>query len=311
MLNVVILHWNQCLREILFVLNVKVNLAHRMINVNNPPKKLWNIYERKNRRKKYSNVYKIVSMRRKRSKTLLIWENIFSSFRYFSPPQTSTPLLTRQSSTKSFFTQSSELPNRKRQHSISPINHVKKRIKIDRQRKHSESDDDEQPIKRKHEKLPAFLRQSIPENITDEDISLFTQSKTDSNQLIAYCSDQFAQSHESFDDSTNTRWPPYIVFGSDLIKTWYSSSYPQEYARVPRLYICEFCLKYMKCEQIYNRHRVSHQTRSILSRYSSFLSRKPVQFFIHQPMKSITKTICLYSKSMEIPVESIVKIFVY
>ena len=54
-----------------------------------------------------------------------------------------------------------------------------------------------------------------------------------------------------------TRWPPYIVFGSDLIKTWYSSSYPQEYARVPRLYICEFCLKYIKCEQVYDRHRVS------------------------------------------------------
>ncbi|CAF4216615.1 unnamed protein product, partial [Rotaria magnacalcarata] len=34
----------------------------------------------------------------------------------------------------------------------------------------------------------------------------------------------------------------------------YSSSYPQEYARVPRLYICEFCLKYMKCEQVYERH---------------------------------------------------------
>jgi hypothetical protein len=54
----------------------------------------------------------------------------------------------------------------------------------------------------------------------------------------------------------NPRWPPYIVFGTELIKTWYSSSYPQEYARVPRLFICEFCLKYMKCEQVYDRHRV-------------------------------------------------------
>ena len=151
--------------------------------------------------------------------------------------------------------------SRKRQRSISPINHVKKRIKIDRNRKPSESDDElppVTPVKRpKTEKLPAFLRDSIPENVTDEDISLFLQSKTDSAKLITECSERFARTHESFDndDSANTRWPPYIVFGSDLIKTWYSSSYPQEYARVPRLYICEFCLKYMKCEQIYNRHR--------------------------------------------------------
>jgi histone acetyltransferase MYST4 len=77
------------------------------------------------------------------------------------------------------------------------------------------------------------------------------------------CSEKFHHSNECIDDdSTNNRWPPYIVFGSDLIKTWYSSSYPQEYARVPRLYICEFCLKYMKCEQVYDRHCVSSFQRT-------------------------------------------------
>ncbi len=75
--------------------------------------------------------------------------------------------------------------------------------------------------------------------------------------FLIKCSDKFHHSSESIDDdTTNNRWPPYIVLGSELIKTWYSSSYPQEYARVPRLYICEFCLKYMKCEQVYDRHRI-------------------------------------------------------
>ncbi len=90
---------------------------------------------------------------------------------------------------------------------------------------------------------PAFLKDALPDNITENDIYLFLELRT------------------------NTRWPPYIVFGSDLIKTWYSSSYPQEYARVPRLYICEFCLKYMKCEQVYDRHRVSIMLITIFDRF--------------------------------------------
>ncbi|VDO95644.1 unnamed protein product [Heligmosomoides polygyrus] len=38
------------------------------------------------------------------------------------------------------------------------------------------------------------------------------------------------------------------------ISTWYSAPYPQEYAHVPILHICEFCLKYMKTEAILAQH---------------------------------------------------------
>ncbi|CAF2903185.1 unnamed protein product [Rotaria sp. Silwood2] len=108
----------------------------------------------------------------------------------------------------------------------------------------------------KYKNPPAFIKDTLPDNILENDVYLFLESRKDSTKLITDCSDKFNNSSESIeDDATNTRWPPYIVFGSDLIKTWYSSSYPQEYARVPRLYICEFCLKYMKCEQVYDRHR--------------------------------------------------------
>ncbi|CAF3643481.1 unnamed protein product [Rotaria sordida] len=108
----------------------------------------------------------------------------------------------------------------------------------------------------KYKNPPAFIKDILPDNILENDIYLFLESRKDSTKLITDCSDKFNQSNESMeDDVTKTRWPPYIVFGPDLIKTWYSSSYPQEYARVPCLYICEFCLKYMKCEQVYDRHR--------------------------------------------------------
>lgn len=48
-----------------------------------------------------------------------------------------------------------------------------------------------------------------------------------------------------------------IVFGRYELDTWYHSPYPEEYARLGRLYMCEFCLKYMKSQTILRRHMVS------------------------------------------------------
>ncbi|XP_078465372.1 histone acetyltransferase KAT7-like isoform X9 [Lampetra planeri] len=45
-----------------------------------------------------------------------------------------------------------------------------------------------------------------------------------------------------------------IVFGRYELDTWYHSPYPEEYARLGRLYVCEFCLKYMKSQTILRRH---------------------------------------------------------
>jgi hypothetical protein len=49
-----------------------------------------------------------------------------------------------------------------------------------------------------------------------------------------------------------------IRFGDYEIETWYQAPYPEEYSRVPdgRLWLCEFCLKYMKSEFQASRHRV-------------------------------------------------------
>ncbi|KAI8320427.1 hypothetical protein GQ54DRAFT_250682, partial [Martensiomyces pterosporus] len=45
-----------------------------------------------------------------------------------------------------------------------------------------------------------------------------------------------------------------IRIGAFEIDSWYISPYPDEYSRHPLLYICEFCLKYMKSEYTYRRH---------------------------------------------------------
>lgn len=49
-----------------------------------------------------------------------------------------------------------------------------------------------------------------------------------------------------------------IRFGQFDIKTWYDAPFPEEYAAIPdgRLWICEFCLKYMKSRFGAVRHRV-------------------------------------------------------
>ena len=53
----------------------------------------------------------------------------------------------------------------------------------------------------------------------------------------------------------------YIRFGEYDIQTWFDAPFPEEYMSVPdgRLWICEFCLKYMKS----NFSAVRHKVRSV------------------------------------------------
>ncbi|KAM0747589.1 hypothetical protein T439DRAFT_292744, partial [Meredithblackwellia eburnea MCA 4105] len=54
-----------------------------------------------------------------------------------------------------------------------------------------------------------------------------------------------------------------IRFGEFEISTWYQAPFPDEFSRVPdgRLWICEFCLKYMKGGFMAGRHRLKCKTR--------------------------------------------------
>jgi len=46
-----------------------------------------------------------------------------------------------------------------------------------------------------------------------------------------------------------------IEIGKFLVETWYFSPYPDEYCKVDKLYICEFCLKYMRQPKTLLRHK--------------------------------------------------------
>ena len=45
-----------------------------------------------------------------------------------------------------------------------------------------------------------------------------------------------------------------MEMGRNEMVVWYQSPYPEEYTNLPKIYICEFCLKYMKFSSIMKRH---------------------------------------------------------
>ena len=48
-----------------------------------------------------------------------------------------------------------------------------------------------------------------------------------------------------------------IVLGRHCIRPWYFSPYPIELTYTPKIYLCEFCLKYVKSVKCLERHKVS------------------------------------------------------
>ncbi|MCO5595186.1 hypothetical protein L7F22_049225 [Adiantum nelumboides] len=52
-----------------------------------------------------------------------------------------------------------------------------------------------------------------------------------------------------------------VEMGPYEIDTWYYSPYPEEYSQVHKLFICEFCLKYMKKKRSLVRHKEKCQAR--------------------------------------------------
>jgi hypothetical protein len=68
-----------------------------------------------------------------------------------------------------------------------------------------------------------------------------------------------------------------IRFGVYDIDTWYSAPYPEEYQHVPdgRLWLCEFCLKYMKSGFVAGRHRVRRAALASLRLQMKCKARHP------------------------------------
>lgn len=56
---------------------------------------------------------------------------------------------------------------------------------------------------------------------------------------------------------TKVKYIDRIQFGKFEIDAWYFSPYPDEYGKQQKLWICEYCLKYMRLEKTYRYHQVT------------------------------------------------------
>lgn len=64
-------------------------------------------------------------------------------------------------------------------------------------------------------------------------------------------------SHHEHDTITRIRNIEWIQIGRYKIKPWYFSPYPEELVSEPCIYICEFCLKYLKSDVCLKNHLVN------------------------------------------------------
>lgn len=99
-----------------------------------------------------------------------------------------------------------------------------------------------------HRQTHGTAREPLLENITsDYDLELFRKAQ-------ARASEDLEKLRLQGQITEGSNMIKTILFGRYELDTWYHSPYPEEYARLGRLYVCEFCLKYMKSQTILRRH---------------------------------------------------------
>ncbi|XP_042566125.1 histone acetyltransferase KAT5-like [Clupea harengus] len=87
-----------------------------------------------------------------------------------------------------------------------------------------------------------------------------------------------------------------IELGRHRLKPWYFSPYPQELAALPILYLCEFCLKYLKSITCLQRHLTKCTLRNPPG--NEIYRKGTVSFFEIDGRKNITyaQNLCLLAK---------------
>ncbi|RWS11547.1 histone acetyltransferase KAT7-like protein [Dinothrombium tinctorium] len=77
------------------------------------------------------------------------------------------------------------------------------------------------------------------------DYEMFKQAQAKAAKLL----------QEQMKDANNKKdGIKHIEMGKYEMEVWYSSPYPEEYLCLPKLYICEFCLKYFNLRLVLKRH---------------------------------------------------------
>ncbi|XP_075238647.1 histone acetyltransferase enoki mushroom isoform X2 [Lycorma delicatula] len=97
--------------------------------------------------------------------------------------------------------------------------------------------------------------QLLPAVVSVENASLMTSGSITSTSCTTTTVTTSTTATVTTSFQVQPRCPAAIEFGKYEIQTWYSSPFPQEYARLPKLFLCEFCLKYTKSKAVLERHQ--------------------------------------------------------
>lgn len=103
---------------------------------------------------------------------------------------------------------------------------------------------------RKHQETHGRTREPLLKGLaSDFDLKLFREAQARACEVLEH---EITQ-HYTRSDLSEYRIKK-LEIGRFEMTTWYASPYPEEYARLPKIYLCEFCLKYMKTSTILRRH---------------------------------------------------------
>jgi len=109
------------------------------------------------------------------------------------------------------------------------------------------------------------LRPEKKEELTKKKKEPAKSSRVKTRQSLKRKSSQMSQKDEDHklsalekehEEITKVKNIQVIEIGKFEIDTWYFSPYPEEFANCKKLYLCEFCLKYMKKKKTLQRHKL-------------------------------------------------------
>lgn len=95
---------------------------------------------------------------------------------------------------------------------------------------------------------------------------------------------------------TRVKYIDTIEMGRYEIDTWYYSPYPDEYSKVKKLFICEYCAKYMKLENTYRSHLEKCKIRQPPGREIYRKANLSVYEVDGKDHKTYVQNVCLLAK---------------
>jgi len=116
-------------------------------------------------------------------------------------------------------------------------------IKIEDKKKNESSDTSQSDQYAGKDLEPDILNCS---NIPIYDLKLFQEAQAVASEKI----------EEDLKQLPNFKGTKYLEMGKYEMEVWYQSPYPEEYTQVPKLYLCEFCLHYIKSKTVLFRHKL-------------------------------------------------------